>query len=91
METLDTLADAYSTEVVYQSELAEQGKQNVANLNSSYDTMAQIAAHLFSMIEVFSKLDYQIDAAAEAYAETLQDPNEQGYAYNYGMGLEESK
>ena len=90
METLETLRDAYITATTYKREMKKQGKQNVASLNFSFETMSEIAARLFVMIEDNALLEDQINAAMELYAETLQDPNEQGYAYNYGMDLEES-
>ena len=75
METLDTLADALSTEIVYQHEMSEQGKQSVANLKSSFGTVVEIAEHLFAMIEKYQTLEDQINAAAEMYAETLKETN----------------
>ena len=72
METLDTLTDACYTEMAYQRDMKEQGKQSVANLNSSYETMLQIATNLFSMINSYRALTDQISSVAEAYAETLE-------------------
>ena len=73
METLETLLDAHATESVYQMELAAQGKQNEKNLRSSYETMQQIATHLFRIIDQYQRLDNQINAAAEAYAKEYED------------------
>ena len=51
METLETLRDAYKTELAYQMRMLQDGKQNVASVSAAFFVMAQIANRALKMQE----------------------------------------